>query len=318
MRGLFFDRGIFFRADLPKPVLRDGETLIRILAAGICQTDLEILKGYMGFRGIPGHEFVGEVVSPGPLWQKRVVGEINCPCGTCALCASGLGNHCPQRTVLGIAGRDGCFSEYTALPSKNLYPLPEGLSEEKALFAEPLAAALQITRQVCLSGREKGVVLGDGRLGMLAAQVLKRRCGELFMVGRYREKLGVARKLGIPVAGKKEKRLKGQADLVVDATGSRSGLKKALEWVRPRGTIVLKTTVAGKHTIDLSPVVIHEISVKGSRCGPFPEALDALAKDEVRVAPLISASFPLSRWMEAFRLATSGKALKVVLRMDPQ
>jgi threonine dehydrogenase-like Zn-dependent dehydrogenase len=310
---LFFDKGISYRVDLPDPAPSAGEALIKILFAGICQTDIEILKGYLNYRGIPGHEFVGEVLSPGPLQGKRVVGEINCSCGSCSLCQAGLSNHCSARTVLGIKGRNGCFADRIVLPSSNLHAVPQGLTDEEALFAEPLAAAFQIPKQIPLSGREHAIVLGDGRLGLLVAQVLRSRCRELLLVGRNPGKLKKAQELGLHAVDGRSEDYSGKADLVVDATGSPEALCEALQWVRPQGAVVLKTTVEKNYSIDMAPVVIKEITIVGSRCGPFPEALEALAKGEVKVAPLLSATYPLSQWKEAFRRATDGESLKVAL-----
>jgi threonine dehydrogenase-like Zn-dependent dehydrogenase len=282
--------------------------------AGICSTDLQIFKGYMGFQGIPGHEFVG-VVAEGPagLTGQRVVAEINFACGQCHLCQQGLGRHCPTRQVMGILHADGAFAEYVAVPIANLHPVPDQVSDEAAVFTEPLAAAFEILEQVHLQPTHRVVVLGDGKLGLLCAQVLHWTGAQVCLVGRHAHKLEVARALGIQTAILSDAPL-SQGDVVVDATGSTTGLQLAIETVRPRGTLVLKSTVATDHNLSLAPLVIHEITVVGSRCGRFPPALRALAHERLSVQPLITEVYRLRDAGDAVAHAARRGVLKILLR----
>ncbi|GIW72151.1 MAG: alcohol dehydrogenase [Planctomycetota bacterium] len=292
------------RAD---PVPPPGEALVRVLLAGLCSTDRELRRGYMGFRGVAGHEFVGEVLAAPArpeLVGQRVVGEINAACGQCDLCAEGLPRHCRHRTVLGILGRDGAFATHLCLPVANLHPLPAELPTERALFAEPLAAAFAILEQVAVCGRE-AVVLGPGKLGRLIAEVLVLAGAEVTVLGRRAASLAglAARGVRTAVLGSEEAPPPGTAEIVVEATGHPDGLAQALRLVRPRGTVVLKTTCAGAHTVELAPVVVDEVTVVGSRCGPFEPALQALAAGELTPERAIAARLPLERIEEAFALA---------------
>jgi len=296
--------------DLPEPVPAAGEALVRVHLAGICRTDLEITRGYLGFRGTPGHEWVGHVVAaadPG-LVGARVVGEINFACGVCPTCRAGLGRHCPTRRVLGIVGADGAFADLVLLPARNLHRVPDSVPDRAAVFIEPLAAACEVLEQVPVAPGLRTVVLGDGKLGLLVAQVLAGAGADVTLAGHHAGKLERARRLGIAtgpaVAG---------ADLLVDATGSPGGLAAALALVRPRGTIVLKTTVAGEHRLDLAPAVINEVTVVGSRCGPFAPALAALAGGRTSVAPLVDAVYPLDDAVGAFARAAEPGVLKVLI-----
>ncbi len=300
----------------PVPAPPPGESLIRVKAAGVCGTDLEICAGYMAFRGILGHEFVGTVVESGTpgLAGKRVVGEINCGCGSCEYCRAGMRGHCPSRTVLGILGREGAFAEYLVLPDDNLHELPSSVSDLEGVFVEPLAAAFEVTEQVQISKGEKAAVIGDGRLGQLVAQVMKLAGAEVTCIGNHRSKLAILDSLGIRTAlsgGLSSERF----DKVIDCSGSASGLDNAIALVRPRGTIVLKSTVATKASLNLAPLVINEITVVGSRCGPFPKAITALAEKRISVKPLISAVTPLSSGLEALEKAQSSEAIKLILTM---
>ncbi|HOD84759.1 MAG: 2-deoxy-scyllo-inosamine dehydrogenase [Planctomycetes bacterium ADurb.Bin126] len=298
------------------PQIARGQALVAVHVAGVCKTDLEILKGYMGFTGVLGHEFVGHVVEGPAAWKgKRVVGEINCPCGRCGLCRSGLSNHCPNRTVLGIDRHDGAFAQYLVLPTANLHEVPASLEDDQAVFAEPLAAACQITRQVRVCPRDSVVVLGDGRLGQLAARVLKLKTRKLLLVGRHAAKLEAAEKASIQTATDKDFVPARKADIVVDATGSASGFELAMRTVRPRGTIVLKSTIAAKSGMNLAPLVVDEITVVGSRCGPFGEALKLLATGQVDVTALLSRTLPLDRGLEALEAARSSNAMKVLIEV---
>ncbi|MBI1346606.1 alcohol dehydrogenase catalytic domain-containing protein [bacterium] len=296
----------------PLPIPLPGEVLVRVLVVGICETDLQLIQGYMGFRGILGHEFVG-VACSGRWSGQRVVGEINCSCHACETCRSGLPNHCPHRTVLGILNHDGAFAEYIAVPERNLHPVPEDVSNSQAVFTEPLAAALQIPAQLPALRGQRVIVLGDGRLGQLCARVLQAEETNLKVIGRHPHKLDLLRPLGIETALESDATPDHSADVVVDCTGTSSGWNAAMEWLRPRGTLVLKTTVAGTQTLNWAPIVINELQVIGSRCGPFVPALKALQQKRVDVEPLISARYPLEAATEAFELVQQRRVLKVLL-----
>jgi threonine dehydrogenase-like Zn-dependent dehydrogenase len=269
----------------------------------------------MGFRGILGHEFVG-VAESGPYAGRRVVGEINCACWRCETCRSGLPSHCPNRTVLGILNHDGAFADYIAVPQKNLHPVPDSLPDEVAVFTEPVAAAFQIPAQIPIARDARIVVLGDGRLGNLCAQVLARRSDHILVVGKHESKLALLRTLGIATALLDGALPDRAADVVVDCTGSETGLPTALRLVRPRGTIVLKTTVAGTQALAWAPFVIDEITLVGSRCGPFDQALAALTRGEVDVRPLISERLPLSAGVASLERAQTKGVLKVLIDVE--
>jgi threonine dehydrogenase-like Zn-dependent dehydrogenase len=296
--------------DVREPIPAAGEALVRVRLAGICRTDLEITRGYLAFRGTPGHEWVGEVVAAADTtWRgARVVGEINLGCGTCPVCVSGLARHCPHRRVTGIVGVDGALADLVAVPVANLHRVPDGVEDRQAVFTEPLAAAFEILDQVTTVAGARAVVLGDGKLGLLVAQVLAGARADVVLTGRHEAKLARARALGIrtgdPAPG---------ADVVVDATGSPDGLARALALVRPRGTVVLKTTVAAEHRLDLAPAVINEVTIVGSRCGRFTPALAALANHRVTVAPLIDAVYPLDDALTAVAHAARPGTLKVLV-----
>jgi len=296
--------------DVPDPVPGPDEALVDVRLAGICRTDLEITRGYLGFRGTPGHEWVGTVRSaPDPtLIGARVVGEINFSCHTCPTCTGGLPRHCPQRRVMGIVGADGAFAERMAIPLAALHRVPDAVDDRTAVFTEPVAAAFEILEQLGDVGGRRAIVLGDGKLGLLVAQVLRQAGATVTLAGRHDDKLARARALGIAtgvgVAG---------ADLVVDATGAAGGVAAALALVRPRGTVVLKTTIAAEHRLDLAPAVVNEVTLLGSRCGPFAPALAALAAGRVAVAPLIDAVYPLEDGVAAFDHAATPGTFKIVL-----
>ncbi len=322
MQALVFDgRKLQYTTSRGAPQPAADEAVIRPLRMGVCATDLEICRGYMGFSGILGHEFVGVVEKVSGAahkrWVgKRVVGTINCACGKCDMCRGGLREHCRNRTVLGIHGRDGCFADLFALPVKNLLEVPAGLDDDRAVFTEPLAAAYQVLQQLTIEGRPYITVLGDGRLGLLCAQVMSQLNATVRCVGKHPEKLALCEKWGVKHRLLEEVGLRADQDIVVDCTGSAQGLPIAMQMVRPRGKIVLKTTVAPTHAgdaIDLSPLVVHEIQLIGSRCGPFPEALSALAADKVDVVSLISRRMKLADGMEAMRVASQPGVIKVLL-----
>jgi len=306
---------VSLRRDDRQPVLANGEVMVRVLRAGICETDLQLIRGYMGFSGVLGHEFVG-VAEDGPFAGRRVVGEINCSCWQCETCLSGRPTHCPNRTTIGIANHDGAFADLVAVPQRNLHLVPESVSTDAAVFTEPLAAAFQIPAQLSLNRDDRVVVLGDGRLGNLCAQVLAGICERVLVIGKHPEKLALLESLGIATASRLPK--DRTADIVVDCTGSETGLQAALEIVRPRGTVVLKTTVAGSQQMRWAPVVIDEVTIVGSRCGPFDRALAALETGRIQVLPLIAERFDLSRGVEALEMAKSRSVLKVLLDVAGQ
>jgi threonine dehydrogenase-like Zn-dependent dehydrogenase len=310
MRALLLDGQVSFRPDYPRPAASGENVLVKVLTAGVCETDLQLVRGYMGYSGVLGHEFVG-IAETGPYAGRRVVGEINCACGSCAMCARDLRTHCANRTVIGILRHDGAFADYLVVPQRNLHLVPESLPTELAVFTEPVAAAFQILVQVPVHATDRAIVLGDGRLGNLCAQVLAGATSHLTVVGKHPRKLALLRERGIDTALVAELPGDRSADIVVDCTGSDTGLPAALGMVRPRGTIVLKTTVAGTQTLAWAPFVIDEITLVGSRCGPFDRALTALERGEVEVRPLIEERLPLERGVEALELAK--QRLKVLL-----
>jgi threonine dehydrogenase-like Zn-dependent dehydrogenase len=316
MRALLFDGTLRLVGNYPEPVRQNGESLIRVLHAGICNTDLEIVRGYMGYTGILGHEFVGvvEESDASELVGKRVVGEINLACGECNYCVSGMRTHCPSRTVIGILNHPGAMADKCVLPDSNLHVVPDDVPDEAAVFCEPLAAAFEISAQVPIEPGWRAIVLGDGKLGLLVAQVLRIFDAEVLLVGMSPEKLSIAQGLSISTAFAHDMIDDGW-DLVVDCTGSTEGLDRALMLVRPRGTIVVKTTVADRFSINLAPVVINEITIVGSRCGPFEPALKALSEGSVQTNDLISAAYPFNRALEAFEAAADPKNLKALIRM---
>lgn len=305
---------------VPRPQAAD-EALVRVVKSGICGTDLELVKGYSGFSGTPGHEFVGIVEAVGngsPLVGKRVVGEINAGCGKCDLCATGDPRHCPNRTVLGIVGRDGAHAEFLTLPARNLLEVPDPISDESAVFVEPLAAAIAITERVDFTDGQKVAVIGDGKLGILCSRVLanKEAKDELVLIGKHADKLQLAAKTDIEtINASQTDALQQHFDIVVEASGSQSGFATALEIVKPRGTIVLKSTYHGPANWDASRVVVNEVTVVGSRCGRFEPALNLLASNQIEVEDLISDEFALSEGIAAFERAGRKGVMKVMLRM---
>ncbi len=312
MRAIVLDEGVGFEASRPDPVPDADEVLVRVSYAGVCETDLQLIKGYMGFRGVLGHEFVG-VAQAGPFAGRRVVGEINCACAHCDTCRKGLQTHCPNRTVIGILNHDGAFADFIAVPQRNLHLVPDSVPDEVAVFTEPVAAAFQIPAQIAIHPDDRVVVLGDGRLGNLCAQVLATLSKRVLVVGRHDSKLALLRSRGVETALATGTLPDRAADIVVDCTGSETGLPAALRLVRPRGTIVLKTTVAGAQTLAWAPFVIDEITLVGSRCGPFDRALAALEHGQVDVRPLISERVSLSAGAVALERAQQKGVLKVLI-----
>jgi threonine dehydrogenase-like Zn-dependent dehydrogenase len=316
MRALTLEDGGVALRDVPEPVPGVGEVLVRVLRAGICATDLQLMRGYKDYRGVLGHEFVG-VAQDGPFEGLRVVGEINCSCWSCATCLDGRASHCPHRSVIGILDHDGAFADFVAVPQRNLHVVPDAVPTDAAVFTEPVAAAFEIPAQLHVRRKDRVIVLGDGRLGNLCAQVLAHVSNHVLVVGKHPQKLAVLKDLGIETALRDEIRAEPIGDYVVDCTGSEGGLA-AVTFVRPRGTIVLKTTVAGTQRVALAPIVVDEVTVVGSRCGPFDQALAALEAGSVKVLPLISTRFDLSQGVDALCEAESKPVLKVLLDVEPR
>ena len=313
MRAVLLNDAGLQVAETVVPIPKPGEVLIRVLKAGICETDLQLVRGYMGFRGILGHEFVG-IAESGEYRGRRVVGEINCACNQCDYCLRGLQTHCPNRSVLGILNHDGAFAEFVSVPERNLHLVPENVTDDQAVFTEPLAAAFQIPAQLALNSNQRVIVLGDGRLGNLCAQVIAAAGCRLTVVGKHEGKLKLISSLGIETSNVSAFEYRRDADIVVDCTGSPTGFESALRLLKPRGTLVLKTTVAGVHSLSLAPLVIDEITVVGSRCGPFIPALQALQERRVQVEPLIEATYSLADALPAFERATTQPTLKLLLQ----
>lgn len=319
MNALWLEnRTLRFRDDVPLPV-RGGEALIRVRLAGVCGTDLEMVKGYYPFTGVLGHEFVGQVeevpdAQARARWAgRRVVGEINSVCGQCGQCRAGRPTHCENRTVLGILNRDGVFAEYVSLPLENLHLVPDSVPDEAAVFTEPLAAALEIQQQVQIHPTDRVLLVGAGRLGQLIARTLALTGAEVQVVARHPLQKQLLRHCGIAVIEEAEVQPR-HYDVVVEATGSPAGFDLARRAVRPRGVFVLKSTYKGELTLHLSPLVVDEITIIGSRCGPFAPALRLLEKREIDPTPLIAAEFGLKDGLRAFEEAEKRGVLKVLIR----
>ncbi len=313
MLALSFDGTRARVAERDDPVPGADEALVRVHLAGICRTDLELCRGYLGFRGVLGHEFVGRVVDGPPEWhEQRVVGEINFACGRCETCAQNLERHCPTRRVMGIDGADGAIAELIAVPVANLHRVPDAVPDARAVFTEPLAAAFEILAQIEVEAGQRCLVLGDGKLGLLVAQVLHAAGADVTALGHHDAKLAVLAQRGIETAHART--FMGEtAPLVVEATGTLAGFRRALQLTRPRGTLVLKSTVSAHEPLDLAPLVIHEITVVGSRCGPFPPALRALESGDVEVDALVAARLPLADAEAALARAAEPGVLKVLI-----
>jgi threonine dehydrogenase-like Zn-dependent dehydrogenase len=316
MRALWLeDRILRLRDDVPRPAAAADEAVVRVRLAGVCNTDLELVRGYYPYTGVPGHEFVGVVEdAPGaPEWTgRRVVGEINAVCGTCPTCRAGRPTHCERRTVLGIVNRHGCFATHLGLPVANLHEVPEGVPDEVAVFTEPTAAALEIQEQVEIGPGHRVVVIGAGKLGHLVARTLAATGCDLLVVGRSARPLELLSSAGLRT-GPAEALPERQADVVVECTGNPEGLEVARRAVRPRGTIVLKSTYHGKTSLDMAPLVVDEITLVGSRCGPFAPALKLLARGTVDPRPLVDGRYPLSDAVAAFERAARPGTLKILV-----
>lgn len=319
MQALRFVNGRLSVDDTPKPPT-DTEAIVKVTVSGICNTDIEIARGYAGFEGTIGHEFVGvvEQADDTRLVGKRVVGEINAGCGECSLCRGGDSRHCPGRTVLGIVGRDGAHAEYLSLPTRNLIPVPDHVTDEQAVFAEPLAAALAITEQVSINRETRVAVIGDGKLGLLCAFVLAFRSEHVYLLGRHEDKMQLAELRGIRTGqADKSDGLRREFDIVVEASGSESGFASAVELVKPRGAIVLKSTFHGTPTWEASRIVVDEITIVGSRCGRLESSIAMLAGGSIDLSGLITDRLSLADGIRAMRRAQEKGVLKVLLVPGP-
>lgn len=320
MKALIFDNGLKFVEDYKNPVLKAGDALIKTTMAGICNTDEEITKGYMGYKGVLGHEFTGVVEDvfngADKSWiGKRVVGEINAGCKSCHWCAKGLERHCPNRGTLGIWQKEGCFSEFFTLPTSNLVEIPNNVSDETAVFIEPLAAAYEILEQIHILPTDKVALLGDGKLGLSIALVLGALNIDLIHIGKHKEKLDISASAGNKTLLLNDiKGLEQSFDIVIEATGSVGGFETSLSLTRPRGTLVLKSTIAANEGLNLAGVVINEINVIGSRCGQFKPVMRLLKKGSIDVNPLITKILPFENAIEGFDLNRKKETLKVLLK----
>ena len=314
MNGLWLaDRTLSIKSDLPIPDLKPGEALVKVLRAGVCNTDLELMRGYYPYVGILGHEFVGVVEAGSELLMgQRVVGEINASCGQCEFCRRGIKTHCVDRTVLGIVNHHGAFAEYLALPIENLHCVPDEVSTDAATFTEPLAAALEILEQINITPNHRVVVIGDGKLGQLVAQAIATTNCDLLAIGRHSSKLQLLEQCGIAV-GFTDGIQSRSYDIAIECTGNPDGFAIALDALKPRGTLVMKSTYAGNLSLDASRIVVDELQLIGSRCGPFAPALALLAQHKVQVLPMIQARFPLVDGLAAFDRASVKGTLKILL-----
>lgn len=314
VKALFFDNQLRL-IGLPEPVPSDGEVLIRVRLSSICNTDLEIIKGYMGFTGVPGHEFVGEVVTRNhPLSGKRVVGEINCPCGHCYLCLTHRPRHCFARTVTGIAGHQGVFADYIALPAGNLHVVPDHLTDEKAIFTEPLAAAVEILTQLHIPPGTATFIFGAGKLGSLISLVFRLQGIDCTTFDIHPAKRATASSMGIAVRDPASLSRDEKAEVCVDCTGNPAGIALALNHLWPGGTLVLKTTVAETAPIDLNQLVINEFTILGSRCGPFRPALKLLSDNLVDPSRLVTTTLDFNEILQGFEIAAAPETMKVLIR----
>ncbi len=316
MQALYLKDSLALK-EIPVPVFGENEALVKVKMAGICNTDLELVKGYMGFEGVLGHEFVGVVEkAANQEWVgKRICGEINFGCAECLYCRRGLSRHCPTRTVMGILNQNGAFAEYVVLPTRNLHEIPESILNSSAVFVEPLAAALEIVEQIKIEPNCDVAVMGDGKLGLLICQVLRLTGCRLKLIGKHPKKLVLAQSWSISTL-KVDEMEDRKYDFVVEASGSPSGFARAMQLVRPRGTLVLKSTYHGSLELNAAPIVINEITVVGSRCGPFEPAIRALENNLVKVDDLIDQTYPFSQALQAFEHAKQRGSLKIILDFD--
>ncbi len=321
MKAVVFDNELKLDNNYAKPTPKEGEVLIKTIMTGICNTDLEITKGYMGYKGVLGHEFVGEVVEVGSKkdenWlNKRVVGEINCGCNHDEWCYKGLQRHCPNRQTLGIWQKDGCFSEYFTLPVENIFEISNNVSNEEATFVEPIAAAVEITEQLHIKPCDKVALLGDGKLGLCISLVLSALNVDFVHIGKHQNKLDISKNAGAKtkLLSEIDENDRKSFDVVIEATGSTGGFETSLSLTKPRGVLVLKSTIAAKEGLNLAPVVIDEITVLGSRCGQFAPAIRLLEKGKINIKPLISEIYPVDKALEAFEKNKQKDILKVLLK----
>jgi threonine dehydrogenase-like Zn-dependent dehydrogenase len=316
VKAIWLEDGRLDVRDVPVPEPSAGEARVRVHRAGICNTDLELVRGYYPFTGVLGHEFVGVVeAGPSEFMGRRVVGEINAVCGKCPACRGDRRNHCENRTVLGIVGRDGAFAEYLTLPIDNLHLVPEHVSDDQATFTEPLAAALEIQQQIDVSATDRVLVVGDGKLGQLIARTLALTGCDLTVLGRHAEKLDLLKPHGNAIDDPNSVE-PAAFDITVECTGNADGFATARRALRPRGTLVLKSTYAGDLTFDASALVVDEIMLVGSRCGPFAPALELLANGTIDVTPLVHARYELKEGIDAFEHAVRPGVLKVLLEVE--
>lgn len=315
MRALsLHNKQLTYSNDVPPPVPSPGEVLVKVKQAGICETDLQLARGYMQFKGILGHEFVG-IAQSGIMQGQRVVGEINCCCRICNRCRAGLGNHCGHRTVLGIDRHDGAFADLIALPEAILHVVRDSVSDDEAVLVEPLAAAFEILEQVDICQTDRIVFCGDGRLALLCAKAVALTGATIHVIGKHVEKLSRFQSMGVETTLWNATQPESLFDIAIDCTGSPSGLPLALQLVRPRGKVILKTTVAADYTLSLAKIVIDEITVIGSRCGPFDKAIEALAGQRVDLSGFITHRFPIESSLQAMEFAKCPEAFKVVLKL---
>jgi threonine dehydrogenase-like Zn-dependent dehydrogenase len=316
MQGIWLEnQQLQLRNDLPIPEIPSDEALVKVLRAGICNTDLELLKGYYPYQGILGHEFVG-IVEQGPehLLNRRVVGEINASCGHCRFCLRRQPTHCENRTVLGIVNRNGAFAEYLTLPVKNLHLIPDSITTDAATFTEPVAAALEIQTQISITAKKRVLVVGDGKLGLLVAQTMALTGCDLLVIGHHTQKLALLEARGIKTGFPDVVTERG-FDIAVECTGNPTGFDLARRALRSRGILVLKSTYAAQLTLDISSLVVDEITIIGSRCGPFEPAIKILAESKMEVESLITARYPLNKGLKAFEHAQTKGTLKILLTM---
>lgn len=319
MKAVIFDETLKYVEDYEKPTPKKGEALIKVTYGGVCNTDKEITKGYMGYKGILGHEFTGVVEEINDkdktFLGKRVVGEINLGCKNCEWCAKDLERHCPNRSTLGILAKDGCFAEYVTLPLSNLIEIPENVPDEQAVFVEPLAAGLEILEQMHIQPCQKVMVLGDGKLGLLTALALN-ACGlDVLIVGKHQNKLDIAKNQGVKTQLLSEFEQAPKFDVVVEATGSITGFETSVSCVKPRGTLVLKSTIAASKELNLAPIVINEITILGSRCGRFEPAMRLIASGKIDFSQMISKIYPIEQAVEAFDANNAKDTIKILLKI---
>lgn len=319
MKAVIFDKTLKYVENYEKPTPKKGEALIKVTYGGVCNTDKEITKGYMGYKGILGHEFTGVVEEINDedktFLGKRVVGEINLGCKNCEWCAKDLERHCPNRSTLGILAKDGCFAEYVTLPLSNLIEIPENVPDEQAVFVEPLAAGLEILEQMHIQPCQKVMVLGDGKLGLLTALALN-ACGlDVLIVGKHQNKLDIAKNQGVKTQLLSEFEQAPKFDVVVEATGSITGFETSVSCVKPRGTLVLKSTIAASKELNLAPIVINEITILGSRCGRFEPAMRLIASGKIDFSQMISKIYPIEQAVEAFDANNAKDTIKILLKI---